>query len=334
MGWCLQDWNAVAGVLLNLLVPAGDGVRRRVAPGVVIESEEIGADGIIAAVHVRGHLVAVALHISSRVTNRDGSVAASTDVRPHITSDSLDVRSSECVGIIVDDLVGRVEEQRVVVLGEGVNGREDGLEVDVVVGHGDGLVVQAVERVEGGVDIQSEVYPSVGELLHAVVVVLGVVDRVDADSVDAELDELGNVALATLGVGDGVLVGGGAAGLVIDTADVEAVAVGVVEGCVRVSTGDLEKSLGVLTIAFDAHRRGLGVGDGVLPLLNHWASKGGGEDASGGENGSLHGDNHACYDVCSTQFSAAKTSVSPWLQRGSKEERRKKRVGIVDLKES
>lgn len=48
-----------------------------------------------------------------------------------------------------------------------------------------------------------------------------VVDSVDADSVDAEVLELLNVALAASLVGDGVLCIGSATGLVVNTADVE-----------------------------------------------------------------------------------------------------------------
>jgi hypothetical protein len=49
-----------------------------------------------------------------------------------------------------------------------------------------------------------------------------VVNGVDADSVDTKLLELGDVALAAICVRDGVLRVGRAAGLVVDTADVEA----------------------------------------------------------------------------------------------------------------
>jgi hypothetical protein len=53
-------------------------------------------------------------------------------------------------------------------------------------------------------------------------VVGGVVDAVDADGVDTEFRELGDIAGAGLLVGDGVDEFGGAAGLVVDAADVEA----------------------------------------------------------------------------------------------------------------
>jgi len=53
-------------------------------------------------------------------------------------------------------------------------------------------------------------------------VVLGVVDGVDTDRVQAELLELLDIALAAFGVSDGVLGFGGTAGLVVDATDVEA----------------------------------------------------------------------------------------------------------------
>jgi len=52
-------------------------------------------------------------------------------------------------------------------------------------------------------------------------VVCAVVDSVDTDSVDTELLELLNVALAACLVGNGVLGVRSTAGLVVDTADVE-----------------------------------------------------------------------------------------------------------------
>jgi hypothetical protein len=76
--------------------------------------------------------------------------------------------------------------------------------------------------------------------------VLGVVDRVHTDSVDAELFELLNVARAARGIGDWVLVGGRATRLVIYTANVEAVALGRVESCVFINKLSLEHINGLI----------------------------------------------------------------------------------------
>jgi hypothetical protein len=218
VGIDLQNGDAVVGKLLDLLVPTRGGVVRRVAPRVVVETEEVAAGGIVTAVHVVGHLVAVALDVSSRVTDGDLAKTAGVHVRLDVTGDSLDVRSAVGGLVVVDDLVGGEEQQCVVVLCEHLDGSEDALEVDLVVRL---LGLGAVDGVLGGVEVEGEVDTGIGEETHAGVVVGAVVDSVDADGVDAELLELLNVALAASLVGNGVLRIGGATGLVVDTADVE-----------------------------------------------------------------------------------------------------------------
>ena len=200
----LQERNGVRRELLNLLIPARECKRRRGAPRVVIEGEKVAPNIIAAAVHVLRHLEPVVLNIRGRVANGDGTVASGVDVRLHVTGDGLDVRGSKRRGIVVDDLVSREEQQRVVVLGEGVDGGEDELEIDVVVREGDASVVGPVERVCRSVDVEGEIYAGVGERLHAVIVVGGVVDGVDAHGVDAQLLEVLDVACAASRVGYGV----------------------------------------------------------------------------------------------------------------------------------
>ena len=78
-----------------------------------------------------------------------------------------------------------------------------------------------------------------------------VVDCVDTDGVDSQLLELLDVALAAVGVRDGVLSLRGTAGLVVNTADVEALVTGV-EGCEMKSVCDLDSGNEVAhTIALD-----------------------------------------------------------------------------------
>ena len=214
----LQNGDAVVGKLLDLLVPTGDGVGRRVAPRVVVETEEVAASGIVTTVHVVGHLVAVALDISGRVTDRNLAETASVHVGLDVTGDSLDVRSTVGGLVVVDDLVGGEEQQGVVVLCEHLDGSEDALQVDLVVRL---LGLGTVDGVLGGVEVESEVDSGIGEETHAGVVVGAVVDSVDADGVDTELLELLNVALAASLVSDGVLRIGSATGLVVNTTDVE-----------------------------------------------------------------------------------------------------------------
>ena len=66
------------------------------------------------------------------------------------------------------------------------------------------MLTFTVDGVLGGVDIKDEVDTGVLQLLHALVVVLGVVDGVDTDGVDAQLLEQRDVALAVVRVSDRV----------------------------------------------------------------------------------------------------------------------------------
>lgn len=155
-------------------------------------------------------MVTVALNIGGGVTDWDGAQAAGLHVCLHVTSNSLNVWSSERGGVIVDDLVGGVEEEGVVVLGKCVNGSEDTLEIDGVVGHGDRGVVLAVEGVVWGVDVQSKVDAGISQSLHARIVVCRVIHGVDTNGVDSKLLELGNITRASSRISNGVLEGGGA----------------------------------------------------------------------------------------------------------------------------
>lgn len=189
----LQDRDAVVAELLNLLVPAGTGEGVGVAPRVVVESIEVGSDSVLAAVHVVGHLVTVGLDIGSAISDGDLAELARVHIRLDVTGHGLDKRSAVGGGIIVDDLVPGEKKKGVGVGSELLDCREDALEVDLVVGD---LGRSAVDRVLGGVDVESEVDASIGKGVHALVVRGSVVDGVDTDSVDTKLLELGNVALA------------------------------------------------------------------------------------------------------------------------------------------
>jgi hypothetical protein len=216
----VQDGDAVVFERLDLLVPTADGEAAGVAPRVIIEREEVASLVGSPAVHVLGHLVPVGVDICGRVSHGDLAVTLRSDVLSHITSDSLHVRGGGGGGIIVDDLVSREESEGIGVTSKGIDGREDVLQVDGVV-----RVVGGgpVERVLGGVDVEHEVDASVLEGLHAGVVVGGVVDGVDADGVDAQLLELDDVSSAAALIGYGVCEVRASTGLVVDTADVEAV---------------------------------------------------------------------------------------------------------------
>lgn len=106
----------------------------------------------------------------------------------HISRDSLDIGSSVTGRDVVDKLVSREKEEGVVVFLELVDGGEDVLEIDGVVGWS-GFV--SSDGVFGGVDVESEVNASIGQLFHAFGMILAIIDSVDADGIDFELLEPG-----------------------------------------------------------------------------------------------------------------------------------------------
>lgn len=218
----VQDGEAIVGEVLNLLVPAG-GLEVAVAPGVVVEGEEIGAHVIGTAVHVHGSLHAVGRDIGSGVADGNLSQAAGVDVVLHVAGDSLDIRGG-LVGalLVVDNLVPGEEGQGVVIFGEHLDSGENTLQVGSVVGR---VGVLAVDGVFGVIDVEDEVDTSICESLHAYVVVGSVVDSVDTDRVDTERLEVLDVALAKLAVGQRVEVGRGTTRLVVDTTEVESLAI-------------------------------------------------------------------------------------------------------------
>jgi hypothetical protein len=175
------------------LVPAGGGEGRRITPGVVVESEEVGPLVIGSAVHVFCHLETVGVNISGGVTYGDLTVSTASNVLFHVTSDSLYVRCGSSGGVIVDNLVTREESQCVGVVGKSVNGCEDVLQVDGIVGW---LWGATVEGVLWGVDVEHEVDSGLSKEVHASVMVLAVVDCVDTDSVDTELLEFCDITSA------------------------------------------------------------------------------------------------------------------------------------------
>ena len=140
-----EDGDTISSEVLDLLIPTRDLEGRRITPGVVVEGEEITALIVGSAVHVLGHLQTVGVDISSGVSNGDLTVSTAPNVLPHITSDGLDIWCSGSGGVIVDNLVTGEESQGVCVVCECIDGREDVLEVDGVVGWCGGGTVEGIE---------------------------------------------------------------------------------------------------------------------------------------------------------------------------------------------
>ncbi|KAL2288563.1 hypothetical protein FJTKL_03925 [Diaporthe vaccinii] len=205
-----EQGDAVAGVLLDLGLPAGLDEVRGVAPRVVVEGEEVGTGAVVSAVEVLELLDDVLGDIGGRVAGGDGAVAAGVDVVLDVTGDGADVGGGAGRLLVVDDLVTAEEEQGVGVVGEGVDSREHGLQVLLV----------------------GEVDARVGEEFHSLVVVLRVVDRVHTDGVDAEVLEVLDVPLETRDVNQGVSGVSGTTWLVSHATDVETLVAGP-ECCMR-----------------------------------------------------------------------------------------------------
>ncbi|KAI6749128.1 hypothetical protein HG531_008075 [Fusarium graminearum] len=211
------------GEVLDLDVPAR-GLEVTVAPGVIVESKEVGSDLFRTAVHVVSSLHAVGGNIGSGVTDGNLAKLASLDVVSHVTGDGLDVRS-RLVGVllVVHDLVTGEESEGVLVLGEHLDSSKNTLDVGGIVRRAGG---GTVDGVLGVVDIKDKIDASVVERLHALIVIGLVVDGVNANNVDAEFLEVLDITLADLGVGQRILVSGGTTGLVVNTSEVETLVTG------------------------------------------------------------------------------------------------------------
>lgn len=101
-----QQRDAVVAVRRHLLVPAGDGVGRRIAPRVVVEGEEVAALVVGAAVHVRRCVVAVARHVGRRVAHGDTAEVLLGEVGLDVARRRFDVGGVVGVVVGVDDLEG------------------------------------------------------------------------------------------------------------------------------------------------------------------------------------------------------------------------------------
>lgn len=200
-----EDRLAVVAVELDLLVPARLGEGRGIAPGVVVESEEIRTLVIRATVEEQSLLLNVLGNIGGGVTDGNGTGGLVADKALHVTGHGLNVGGSAGVVALVDNLVSGEEQEKVVVVVERLDCGKDRLKVDVVVRAMESGVGLTVEGVVGSVGIESEVDAGIIENLHTFIVALGVVNGVDADGVDSKIFEVGNIALQALDIEERVL---------------------------------------------------------------------------------------------------------------------------------
>lgn len=169
---------------MHLLRPGGGLEGGVIAPGVVIESEEVTSLVVSTAVHVVGGLDTIVINISSRIADRDLAVFAVANVLLHVASDSFDVWRRSGSWNAVDIFVPREEEQGVAVSLECINGGEDALQIFGVVRIGWGVLIDGVLR---RIDIQRKVNPSGCKCVHAGIVICTIVDGVDANGINLKL---------------------------------------------------------------------------------------------------------------------------------------------------
>lgn len=109
-----EEWQTVVGVGLDLGRPAGLLVGGWVAPGVVVEGEEVGAgDVVLTAGEVEGLRLDVLGNVGGGVADWNFTRGLGADVVLHVTGDGLDVWGGVGVVAGVDDFVAGEEEEQV-----------------------------------------------------------------------------------------------------------------------------------------------------------------------------------------------------------------------------
>lgn len=196
-----------------------NGEGGRITPGVIIESKEITTFISGPTVHVFGHLETVRVDICSRVSHRDLAVSTACDVLSHIPRNGLDVWCSASGVVIIDNLVAGEKGESVCVVGKCVDGSKDVLEVVGVVG--DRRLV-STKGEQWSVDVENEVDASSCQRAHTSIVIDRVVNTVDSNGIDTQLLEIRDISRAAHRVRDRVTELRRTAGLIINTANVEA----------------------------------------------------------------------------------------------------------------
>lgn len=236
-----EQRHRVVTVGLDLLVVTGNGEGRTATPRVVVEAKHVHTGQlVVTTVEVVGRLESVLLHIGSRVTHWNVTQSGVSLESLNVTHHGLDVGGSRGSSVVVDHFVSSKETQGVVVLRHQLDRGQNLVQVHGVV-RAVGTLVTSNQRL-WHVDVQDQVDSGVVQLLHALVVVAGVVDGVDPDSVDSELFEVLDVTLAGFWVGQRVVQLGSSARLVVETTNVESLVGALHEKCISSHFDGLESS--------------------------------------------------------------------------------------------
>ena len=229
-----EDGNRGALEAVDQVVVAGLMESALSAPAVAVEGEEVGPAQIVllaldGALEVVEGVEQAVTDIGGRVADRDGARSVVLDVVLDVASDGAHIRGHSADGIgLVDNLVAGEESQGVGVVLEGLDDGKSAVEIGGIVRLPRIPAAQGLAD-QGRVDVKDHVHAGGIEDAGARIVVRIGVEVVDTDSVDAENLEQGGITEALVGIRQGVVarrlvVGSGAARLIINADNLEAVA--------------------------------------------------------------------------------------------------------------
>lgn len=191
------------GVVLELL---STGLEARLlvvgvtAPRVDVVTPEVNAVIGVVAVEVVGHLLTDVSIVVGGVTNTHRAVVLGLDVLLHVTDSGLDEGTGVGVVGLVGDFITSKETNDVGVLRHLVNNADvAAVEIGIPLG------VVADDGLARRGQIRDNVDTGILEQLHTLAVVGLGVDGVGTDGVGTQLLKVGDITLASIGVGQGVL---------------------------------------------------------------------------------------------------------------------------------
>ena len=191
-----EDWHIVLLELLGADVKARLLERRLTAPGVDVVAPEVDRGFLVTAVEISGQVGTNVGVIVGSIADTNLAVVLALEVGLGVTDSRLDESASNGVVGLVGDLVTSEETEGVVVLHQLVHHICVALVDDRVP-----LGIVSDNRVLRLRQIRDHVDASIGERVHAGLVVLGRIDGVYTDSVGLNLLEVLDVALACCRVG-------------------------------------------------------------------------------------------------------------------------------------
>lgn len=170
------------------------------APRVDVVSPEIDGLVVVFAVKVVGHVVPDIRHIRGGISHAHRAIPFLLDVGLHVANSGLDVRTGVRGRHGVGHLIAGEEPDGVVVLGQLIDDAGIPLvQIDSPRG------IAAVDGLAGRRQVGDHVDASFGQQVHALGVVGRGIDVVCANHVGPQLLHQGDIALAGVDIGEGIL---------------------------------------------------------------------------------------------------------------------------------